>query len=339
MKTNRDSRYDLVRTLAMVFVIGVHLPMEFTENATIGIIKNAVFLSCNGLFYILSGKFNISKRFVTSKDYVDYYKKKLIDIVFPFIAWSGFLYIYDAKSLILHSEGYNIWSSFLQTIFVENTKNHIWFMYPLIGLLVSAPFIAKLVGNLSEKETEILFVIGLIWEFVTVIIFGNMTKINNPFSGWFLSGWLFYFVLGGIYERIINTDSKRKKYIIVGFLMLLITILQAVFLPEHSQGIYDLSPIYTLAVLGIFLVVKGRKEISNIFIKNGITFIAKHSYGIYFVHQLVINWTVYHFRMFTGVGGYILKYFVVIIVSLVCVCIADFLVISPVKKLLYKHIL
>lgn len=48
MKTNRDSRYDLVRTLAMVFVIGVHLPMGFTENATIGIIMNAVFLSCNG---------------------------------------------------------------------------------------------------------------------------------------------------------------------------------------------------------------------------------------------------------------------------------------------------
>lgn len=72
------------------------------------------------------------------------------------------------------------------------------------------PFIAKLVDNLREKETKILLVIGLIWEFVTVIVFGNLTKVNNPFPGWFFCGWLCYFVLGGIYKHIINTDQKEK---------------------------------------------------------------------------------------------------------------------------------
>lgn len=335
-KTDREFSYDLIRVLAMIFVIGVHLPLEFTDNIWIFTIKSAVFLTCNGMFYMLSGKFNLSKKFEISLDYINFYKKKFVDIIFPFIVWTCFLYLYDSKSSLMNMDLREVGTDFLRTALVINTTNHIWFMYPLMGLLLSTPFLAKLINNLNEKEIHILFGTGMAWEVVTVILIDGVANLSNPFSGWFLESWIFYFTLGGMYERIVNNKKKLKKFIIVGLIMLVLTVLWVIWLPDRSSRAYDLSPAYTLVTMGIFLLVENRISISNKCIKRGITFIAKHSYSIYFVHQLVINWTGYHLRIITGLGGYLIKYMVVIFISLICAIIADQIVINPCKRILKK---
>ena len=44
MKHSRLFQYDLIRVIAMVFVIGVHLPFDFTENPWLVSAKGAIFL-------------------------------------------------------------------------------------------------------------------------------------------------------------------------------------------------------------------------------------------------------------------------------------------------------
>lgn len=335
-KTDREFSYDLIRVLAMIFVIGVHLPLEFTDNIWIFTIKSAVFLTCNGMFYMLSGKFNLSKSFETEADYVVFYKKKFINIVFPFMVWTCLLFAYDYKSLLFCMSMKQIVNAFGETVFVTNPSTHIWFMYPLIGFLISAPFLSKLISSLTEKEIRILFSVGMIWELITVILINGIINVSNPFSGWFLENFMFCFVLGGIYKRIVNNGKKLKRYITIGLVALVLTILWVVLLPNRSSRAYDLSPAYALTTMGFFLFIENKANFSNLIISKIISFAARHSYGIYFIHQLVINWVEYHLRMFSGVRGYLLKYIVVIGISLLCAVVVDLIFINPIKTLLSR---
>lgn len=75
--------YDFIRVVAMVFVIAVHalVVIDFADKFSLFYfnVMQAVFFSCNGIFFMISGRFALTSR----QSYAQYYYKKLITIGMP----------------------------------------------------------------------------------------------------------------------------------------------------------------------------------------------------------------------------------------------------------------
>ena len=80
-KSKRDAQYELIRVIANMLVLLVHIDLTyvysdsfFGTGSLVREIISAIFFSCNGLFFILSGKFafNFDE---TKYSYKDYYFK------------------------------------------------------------------------------------------------------------------------------------------------------------------------------------------------------------------------------------------------------------------------
>lgn len=331
---NRETQSDFVRVVAMLFVICVHLPFGFTDNPLILIAQPAIFFTCNGMFYMLSGKFNL--RFQPSDDLISsykiYYLKKFKNILIPYFLYSIILYMYSNWHIYSELGLKKYIYGLVNTFFSANANGHIWFMYPLIGMLIGAPFLAKMLRSLSDQELKILVVIALLWNFVGIIIVRNIFMISYSYSGWFLNEWLFYFILGYCCDRLI--DKKNGIYIILGFIAMLLTLFQKVYFDNRSQYIFDISPIYTFAIIGIYLFIERKCIVKNKKFKWVLSFLSKYSFGIYMLHMNVLNFVTGKMGNADGIVKWMIEVAIILAISLALTFIIDNCIIKPIKKLI-----
>lgn len=118
----------------------------------------------------------------------------------------------------------------------------------------------------------------------------------------------------------------------------MVTVLQAVFLPDRSISLYDLSPFYTFVVLGMYIFLDRICIINNPKIKKIIHFFARYSFSIYLIHAPilvdVINKTsVLELNEFLI---YFINISLTFSISFAFALCIDTIIINPVKKLLSK---
>ena len=158
----RVVRYDFMRVLMSLFVICVHtgFPSFISSNNLLNNSIRSFLVVCNGVFFMISGKFNLRKNFESKSDYYNYYTDKFISIIVPYGIISCILVkIVDKPQGIK-----NFIYLCIQSFFSTNCQNHFWFMCCLIGMLVSAPFLAKMLNSMKKFELKLLFSIGIIWD-------------------------------------------------------------------------------------------------------------------------------------------------------------------------------
>ena len=131
--------------------------------------------------------------------------------------------------------------------------------------------------------------------------------------------------------------KKKLFYIVIGLLCLLMTILWKIYLPDRSAYIYDLSPVYMLASVGIYLLILCVPESKNNRIQKVVSFIAGHSFGVYAIHTIVIEQVKWKLYFLKGFKGYIMKYIIVLGVSLLCSWLVDLIIVEPVKRFLNRN--
>ena len=163
--------------------------------------------------------------------YRTYYLKKMIYILFPYILVTCILSLWEMINnqytitflfFIKHT-----YSSFM----TANANIHLWFMYPLLGMLLSAPFLAKMLNHMEDREIKLLFAIGIIWGVVSIYFTWDI-GFGFSYLGWILSGWMMHFFAGYFCERIIN-EKNRKILYIVGAIGFVITVLGTWLIPER----------------------------------------------------------------------------------------------------------
>ena len=77
MSRERDVRYDVIRVVAMMFVIAVHVnPKPFNSIPWFKDVFDYIIYTCNGMFFMLSGLFNMKRDFSSKEDYKIYYQKR-----------------------------------------------------------------------------------------------------------------------------------------------------------------------------------------------------------------------------------------------------------------------
>lgn len=77
-KNKRDIKYETVRVVAMLFVITIHqldpLRLKLQNPITYNIFS-LILMTCNGMFFMLSGKFALQFNYEKEGCYKKYYKK------------------------------------------------------------------------------------------------------------------------------------------------------------------------------------------------------------------------------------------------------------------------
>lgn len=246
MKDKRIYYCDLLRLIAIIMVIAIHVFAEVRDLYVVQNIKIYFFLTLLDsftrvgvpLFFMLTGIFmlNDKKEF----RYLEFIKKRIPKLIIPLIIFSIIYYIYDS---LYNNVPLSI-ISFIDKITSDNIKYHLWFMYYIIIIYIFIPFIKKLIQNISKREQQILITI--------IFIFGNVLKTINLFAvkydynflrSFILPDLIIYinYVLLGYY--LYNNDiskNKRKTLYILGIIFILLI---PVFDYWYIEGLrYDIIP-------------------------------------------------------------------------------------------------
>ena len=283
MKTNRECKYEFIRVIAMLFVISIHvigrMPIDSKQRELFYHMGRLIFFTCNGLFYMLSGRFSLQRKYDSWECYIEYYKNKLINLVVPIVFYMFLRYFHDCGWVI---GGAGFWLDFVRNVFNGYSATEYWYLYILLGNVVLAPFIGPVLQKLGKKEMQLFLLI--------CIIVNSLTTYGSFLGDWWnwsypLGGWSFYFYLGFGIDRIIET--KKEKYVLVsaGIISFIISLIQIYI--DNAPYICDLAPTFTFITCTVYILLKGIK-IENKFLQNCIFFAGRHSFGIYMVHWVIM---------------------------------------------------
>lgn len=331
----RLTNYDLMRVLCCIFVIMLHIENKpFSFNVRVA--YTTVFFFANGIFYMLSGKFNLERTYNTRVDVINYYRKKFISILFPYILVSVLLSMMNSY---LTSDTFSIRQALIFSyteLLDKNADKALWFMYPLIGFLISAPFLSKMFHSMTDWECRIMVLIAMIWNALKVFL-GNGLGVPFRFSGWLLETWILYFAAGYIVERIINKKNRWAFYLL-GAAGYIITIMIRTHFLDKFQHACDYSPAFFFAVIAFYDLGINLFTIKNRYIQAVISFLASHAFYVYLFHMHVIHYLVPRIAASdtTTVKGYLLVAALSFIFSLLSAIIFRSLVILPLQFLLKK---
>ncbi len=249
-------------------------------------------------------------------------RRRFLRIVMPFLFWSA---IYFTIHISDHSSNTStFWWAVDQV--QSGVAYHMWYIYMIIGVLLFLPVINAWLKNCTENE--ILYFLA-IWAAVMLMdqpIF-NVYRIKIDWQ--YFTGFMGYLVLG--YYLSVKQFNTRHILKIATTLFLLgvgITAVGAYKLTVldgrlNEQFYKNLTPNVLMASIGIFLFFKNSSFKMHLgflsSVKNGIN---RHSYGIYLVHVLVLE-----FLNKYGINAFYMKPIIgVPLTCLLCLAISYFLV-------------
>lgn len=279
----RNYNLDLMRVFLCLCVITAHSILHFgIENNYVSAILTVFLLQADGLFYMLSGYFNLEKEFKNSTDIKNYYKSKIINVLFPFLA---FLFAWGIWDYIHVNETFNILdflSTYYEQVMDSAANSHLWFMYPLFGLLLATPFLSKMLHNMDDKELNILWYIAIGWNFICCYLCEDL-GISFRLLAWFLEGWTIYYFAGYYYRHVV---SKQKKYVwfIAGLLCFALTNI-ANFTFDRFVSTTDIQPLFTIFCVACLMFWDKAFTIKNEKVQKVVNFLSKNTFLIYLYHM------------------------------------------------------
>ena len=322
---NHLIEFDYVRVIAMIFVIAVHalVVIDFKDSVSLFYFQlmQIIFFTCNGMFFLISGKFALVER----PSLYQYYLKKIICLGIPILIffyvrtiWGGGVYFFNLLGELADTE--------------------YWFLYVLMGNIALAPLLAKAFVNFNQKECWIFLIFGLFTHFMMTIC--SIFQINYSWS-YVFSGYALYFYLGACVEKIFCT--KKSKYAL--FLIAAGGVCVSLVLKYNgvTNYVHDISPIFAIITLGVYFAIlqvvnKFKRRLDNI--NKLVTFVAKHSFVVYLVHMMILELIIRNFSQ-TWVGPFSILYHVittsiVFIVSFVIAVVANKFFLNPICSRLIR---
>ena len=217
----------------------------------------------------------------------------------------------------------SFWKTYIKNVLSGYAGNEYWFLYTILGLILLAPFLNKMVVELKKEEIYLFLSLGLLYN--TIVTYGPY--FNLYFSWNFIFGtWAFYFFLGYFLEKIIDTPKKESLIILMGVLSLVITFIQKQY--NYINHIHDLAPTYTFMVCAMFFLLKKELYVKNnafhAFLNTLIIKCGKYSFAVYMVHNPV-RWFLVDTMHFPVDGNYLLSLFMLIACTLIISFILAFI--------------
>ena len=280
-----------LRALACITVILLHLSGPWLTQLqgvnvkvwSIVAIIHSITRFCVPVFLMITGTLLLNRNY----NVFDFYRSKMIRVIRPLLYWSIF-YIALFISFDIHSG--KLYSIIDVGLFVFNSliygaAYHFWYLYLLLSLYLFIPLFANYYVRLNKKQIELILVFWII-----ILISAQVFEQNMILHYLRLTfGYFGYIVLGNylynfeIDKRLNNTLAILS--LILGFILTFYPVYITYIQKETvaSQWFYYLNANVAFISIGVFLLAKNLN-----FKLNVITSIAKHSFGIYFIHLFYI---------------------------------------------------
>ena len=273
---NKDLRLDLIRTMAIIFVVLIHsmgLLNDASETKGILIIKGFYSLIHVGvpLFVMLSGALLLGKEEPINL----FFKKRFHRVLIPFFSWSIIVSIIH----FFQNGGRNLlnWPLiFTKDLFGNGVHGIYWYVYMILGLYMLTPILRSVAKNAKLLAYSIIVCFGLYYLqfFLPEFSLANRFQFQNLlFIGYFLTG---YFLYTANFNNLTNQCLK--------IIFIILYLVQILFILIKIN--FSLFPFIAICLFGLVLSIAPPK---NKRVQVAISTISKYSYGIYLSHFILIS--------------------------------------------------
>ena len=311
--------FDYLRFIACLAVIGIHVAGKGTYILGNNINSNPVIFSLAAtidsclrfavpIFFMLGGALAFSK---SKMDIKEFYQQRAKRILIPLVFW-GLFYSF------VFNRDWPIVEHFKQVL-LGNAFYHLWFLYAMIGLYLVTPVFYQFLKYSQKKDIEIILIVSFLLNSVLPIISSRYwVDLGGSFSFNYLTGSIFYFVLG---YYLLNYDLKyfnRPIIAMIGYVLSSIMISVCTVKASIEQQMHVTFYINTLWLLviiqstSLFVLLKsiaGHQVSISSKLSQWVSSIGQYFMGIYLVHALILEvyqriWVVNYQHV--GVGAYVL---------------------------------
>lgn len=283
----RDIRYDVVRVVAMAFVVAVHALMIVDAGTPAGnavtVLGQTVFYTCNALFFILSGRFNLTARNAGHPG--RYYLRKARGIIIPVLILFFLRTVYDLWPELPGPRALAV--AYVKNVLGGLSVSEYWFVFVLVPFLAVVPFLAPAFGAMGRSRQRLFLGMGLAWFGLLFL----MTNSGLTFSWSYLfGGFAFPFFIGPFVEGYFEGErARRALWVAMPLCVLATTALVLGGLTSHAQGAFDNSPFYMVLSIGMYLaLLRLGGRVRRRGARAAIEFAARHSFTVYLVHMPVM---------------------------------------------------
>ena len=283
----RDYRLDLLRVISMIMVVIIHIAnyycRAFNDIDKISYLGALIFNTISRIsvpfFFMISGATLLNK---------EYEKQKNKDrIIRKFITLFVITIIYFIWDKYYMCKGTNIIS-----LLSKPERKLLWFMYAIIGIYISLPFVKCMVDKMVKTEDK-LFVI--LW-----LIFNGIFKglnIGNTYLIPIISGtyYLGYFIIGYMiikYYDYIKKNRNNKLLLITAIISFIIVVILTYYISINSGKHFT----YLLTYSNILIMIASLSSFIYLFfnIKDKenkiISKLSNLSFGIYLFHGIILDY-------------------------------------------------
>lgn len=290
----RDVAIDVLKIMAIFGVVLAHSCDLLLDSANrdmgmwwYGNVFFSLIVYCVSLFVMCSGAMLLSSQKVEPP--LSFYAKRLPRILVPLMIWSVVYYFYKIGDNPLTVADI---PRFVKDFLSAKVLPQLWFLYMLIGLYLSAPFLQMIMRQAKRSHLWVFVFLCLIVAPPHPLVqyaFGVTISLNYSIFSTFIG----LFVLGYLLQTTKPVALPGR----LGLLALYLLMVAVTLLGDWDIRIHDANgrPLFlefdatnvTLMAVAVFLLVRSLPLGRLAPWARAITVVSNASYGIYLVHILV----------------------------------------------------
>lgn len=280
----RKLNIDLLKCIAIVFVVGVHFFLHtnyYGQSFTFKSIFLSSFIwmilmTCVPLFIMTTGYL------MKDKTYSEDYFIKLLPVIGIYALTAAVYTFFDMR--VVNEE-------YLGKLFenIFSFSHYAWYVNLYIGLYMLIPFLNAGFNSLTSRKNQVV-VLGILVLFT--IVPPTLSLLNNNEQNFMILPhiipdywkglWPITYYLLGAFLASSKKKSSFKELVFVIFILDILSIFGLVAISETSFGIeYSVLPVFLLSSLIFYSVIHLKVSIKNEWLQRVVLFISKNTLPIY----------------------------------------------------------
>lgn len=318
----------------MLMVVLVHVTAPFShlfqphtiQHQSYHFLNNIIRVEA-GLFVMLVGIvffYNYRDREWTGKLLFDYFRKRVVYILIPYVLWS---IIYEMDAIHYNHKVFEL-GGIIENILTGGSKYQLHFIMLVVQLYLVFPVIMYIVQK-SAFLKKYLWLFGIIIELVYYMWNWHYEAVTGPFfvsnlSAFFLGAWI------GLHYEQIKARVTAKKAILLGAVFLIDGIIYVSIRYNNAftdsrapipEELYKLIGIAFLVIGGLFFFYLCEQFVSRFAVvtTDRIKAIASYSFGFYLMHPYIITQVNIYFPIKTfGLSWHAMIFLQYVLVVVIC---------------------
>lgn len=346
MGKSRYNNYDLLRVIACVFVIIIHVSYGFlTTNSlksnlfdlTSVIAWNTFSRIAVPIFIMLSGAFLLSNS--KNENYKTFYLKSFKKIGVPTIVFSLLFFVYYMLLNVLQIKiGIKEVDSLVEPVvaLISGTPYyHFWYLYTIIWLYVLTPVIIRIKNSINHvcyRNVAIIFlIVGCICDLTSTHYFA--------FDLGFSIHYLGYFLIGDVIKTKYEDNKSRKKFYLYLFLSIIVlVILCPIYKIFYIKGMNSFTANFiqgNFNPLIVFSAIMFFSAFSNLTVKRQFSKLSEITLYIYLFHVIPCD-IIFKICRYLGIVDNINPNIVIVIGTIFCFIVS--LMLSKIWLKIWSHV-